>query len=116
MRRKQISFFVSICINNFFLIVTVIITQRFNVHFTWLVVRDSSSSVVRLREQRKLILLRFSLENILSSSAVETGTVSNNLIVNNASLLPTSGCHKSFMSGDKIQNFGKRKSLLGIFY
>ena len=74
MRRKQMSFFGSICRSNYFLIVTVIITQRFNVHFTWLVVRDSSSSVVRLREQRKLILLRFSLENILSSLAVETGT------------------------------------------
>ena len=40
------------------------------------------------REQRKLILTRFNLENILSSLALETGTVNNNLIITSASLQP----------------------------
>ena len=33
------------------------------------------------REQRKLILARFNFENILSSLALETETVNNNLII-----------------------------------
>ena len=40
------------------------------------------------REQRKLILTRFNLENILSNLALETGTVNNNLITTGRSLLP----------------------------
>ena len=38
------------------------------------------------REQQKLILTRFNLENILSSLALETGTVNNNLIINSTTL------------------------------
>ena len=34
------------------------------------------------KEQRKLILTRFNLENILSSLALETGTMNNNVIIN----------------------------------
>ena len=40
------------------------------------------------REQRKSILTRFNLENILSRLALETGTVNNNLIINSKSLQP----------------------------
>ena len=40
------------------------------------------------RQQRKLILTRLNLENILSSLALETGTVDYNLIINSTSLQP----------------------------
>ena len=40
------------------------------------------------REQRKLVLTHFSLENILSSLALGTETVNKNLIINNTSLQP----------------------------
>ena len=40
------------------------------------------------REQRKLILTRFSLENILSSLALESGTVNNTPIINSTLLEP----------------------------
>ena len=40
------------------------------------------------REQRKLILTRFNLESILSSLALETGTMNDNLIINSTSLQP----------------------------
>ena len=40
------------------------------------------------REQRKLVLTRFNLENILSSLALETGTVNNILIMNSMLLEP----------------------------
>ena len=39
-------------------------------------------------EQRKLVFTRFNLENILSSLALENGTVNNNLINNSTSLKP----------------------------
>ena len=38
------------------------------------------------RKQRKLVLTRFNFENILSSLALETGTVNNILIINSTSL------------------------------
>ena len=40
------------------------------------------------REQRRLVLTRFNLENILSSLALETGTVNNILVINSTSLEP----------------------------
>ena len=40
------------------------------------------------REQQKLILARFNLENIISSFALKTGTVNNNLIITSMSLHP----------------------------
>ena len=40
------------------------------------------------REQRKLLFTRFNFENILSSLALETGTMNNNLIINSTSLQP----------------------------
>ena len=40
------------------------------------------------RDQRKLVLIRFNLENILSNLALETRTVNNNLIINSTSLQP----------------------------
>ena len=40
------------------------------------------------REQRKLILTSFNLESILSSLALETGAMNNNLIINSMSLQP----------------------------
>ena len=40
-------------------------------------------------EQQKLILTRFNQENILSSLALETGTMNNNLIINSMLLQPT---------------------------
>ena len=40
------------------------------------------------REQRKLVLTRFNLENILSSLVLETGTVNNILVINSTSLEP----------------------------
>ena len=41
---------------------------------------------LRPREQRKLVLVFFNLENILSSLALQTGTVKNILIINITSL------------------------------
>ena len=35
-----------------------------------------------------MILTRFNLENIISSLALETGTINDNLIINNTSLQP----------------------------
>ena len=46
------------------------------------------SKPLRPREQRKLVLVRFNLENILSSLALETGIVYNILIINSTSLEP----------------------------
>ena len=40
------------------------------------------------KEQRKSILTRFNLENILSSLALETGTMNNNVIINSTLLQP----------------------------
>ena len=40
------------------------------------------------RDQRKLVLIRFNLENILSNLALETRTDNNNLIINSTSLQP----------------------------
>ena len=38
------------------------------------------------REQRKLLFTRFNSENILSSLALETGTMNNNLVINKTSI------------------------------
>ena len=38
------------------------------------------------REQRKLLFTRFNSENILSSLALETGTMNNNLVINSTSI------------------------------
>ena len=57
------------------------------------------------REQRKLILKRFSLENILSSLALETGTMNNNLIIN-STLLQT-----LVLSATKILHHTRESSL-----
>ena len=46
------------------------------------------SKPLKQREQRKLVLARFNLENILSSLALETGTVNKILIINGMSLEP----------------------------
>ena len=40
------------------------------------------------REQRKLVLTRFNLENTLSSLVLETQTVNNILVINSTSLKP----------------------------
>ena len=45
-----------------------------------------ASKLLTPREQQKLILTPFKLENILSSLALESGTVNNNLIINSTSL------------------------------
>ena len=54
------------------------------------------------REQKKLILTRFNLENILSSLALETGIVNNNLSDHYKYIAPTftSWCHKDFTQCD----------------
>ena len=109
------------CVRNIFLLIlTVIITERFNIHFsriTWLVailysLLDCAPNFInapllflltlgqKIRncyplqnifqtfdmEHRKLLFSSFNLENILSSLALETGTMNNNLIINSKSL------------------------------
>ena len=46
------------------------------------------SKHLTLREQWELVSTSFNLVNILSSLALETGTVNNNLIINSTSLQP----------------------------
>ena len=155
-RRKKISFFVTIYFFQmyFSLIITIIITEVRNIYFsriTWLVATWSFFSlVVRLtlsvlhffiadiglkdsqllpsfiileifskhltpREQRKLVLTRFNLENILSSLAIETGAVNNNLVSNSMSLQPLLlGAVNTLHH--VIRNSSERKSFLCIIY
>ena len=119
------TFCVPVVRNIFLLISAVIMTERFNIHFsriTWLVATWSFLpgympnfiNVLLLyywhwvksfltatffhnfqiffqtldKEQWKSILTHFNLENILSSLALETGTMNNNLIINCTSLQP----------------------------
>ena len=124
-RYQKKIFCVPIVRNIFLLILTVIITKRFNIHFsriTWLVATRSFLLGCELNfvnapllyfgrwaksfltatlfhnfqnifqtlewEQRKLVFTLFNLENVLSSLALENGTVNNNLINNSTSLKP----------------------------
>ena len=112
------TFCVPIVRNIFLLILTVIITERFNIHFSRITLLVAARSFllgcrpnfinapllycwyrvkgflpVTLfhnfqnifqtldRKQRKFILTRFNLENILSGLVLETGTMNNNLII-----------------------------------
>ena len=117
------TFCVPIVRNIFLLILTVIITERFNLHFSritllvaarsfllssmpnftkapllycWYRVKrflpvtlfHNFQNIFRTldRKQRKFILTRFNLENILSSLVLETGTMNNNLIISSTLL------------------------------
>ena len=123
-RNQKKTFCVPI-VRNIFLILTAIITEKFDIHFsriTWLEAARSfllgcAANFINApllycwhwvksfltatlfhnfqnifqtldRKQQKWILTRFNLENILSSLALETGTMNNNLIINSTSLQP----------------------------